>query len=83
MRSFFAALAVCLTLTHALLLDVPAGALRCLHEVLSRHDLVKGSFKLEPRDGMQEGERTPFEIRVSQEGRDGMGLDGTGLDETG
>jgi hypothetical protein len=50
--------------SRALLLDVAAGTARCLQEVLSRHDLVKGSFKLEPREGAAEGERTPFEIRV-------------------
>ncbi len=49
----------------ALLLDVPAGVSRCLQEVLSRHDLVKGAYKVEPRDGGSDGERTAFEIRVS------------------
>ena len=65
MSRFFTLSLFFITLAHSLLLDIPAGSSRCLQEVLSRHDLVKGSFKLEPRDGTQEGERTPFEIRVS------------------
>ena len=49
----------------AFLLDVRAGASRCLQEVLGKHDLVKAAYKLEPREGGVDGERSSFEIRVS------------------
>lgn len=52
------------TAASALLLDVRAGGSRCLHEVLSKHDLVKAEYKLEPRAGAAEGERVAFEVRV-------------------
>ena len=50
----------------ALVLDVVPGRSRCLQEILSKHDLVKGSYKLLlPPEGIREGERVEFEIRVS------------------
>lgn len=52
----------------ALLLDVRAGGTRCLHEILSKHDLVKAAYKLEPRAGAPEGERVSFEVRVRDRG---------------
>jgi hypothetical protein len=49
-------------LVDSLILDMLPGQQRCLQEVLSRHDLVKGSFKLlEP---VASGERSGFTIKV-------------------
>ena len=46
----------------ALILDVEAGRSRCLQEILSKHDLVKGSYALlgEP----VEGERSGFTVKA-------------------
>lgn len=64
MRASFFLLLVCIARSAALLLDVRAGGTRCLHEILSKHDLVKAEYKLEPRAGAPEGERVSFEVRV-------------------
>lgn len=45
-----------------MILEMLPSQQRCLQEVLSRHDLVKGSFKLiEP---VASGERSGFTIKV-------------------
>ena len=67
MRSLFLLLAFAAR-SGALLLDVRAGGTRCLHEILSKHDLVKAAYKLEPRAGAPEGARVSFEARVRARG---------------
>ena len=51
-----------LPLVYPLILDVEPGRQRCLQEVLSRHDLVKGGYKL--LNSPTEGERSGFLVRV-------------------
>ncbi len=51
-----------LPLVFPLILDVEVGKTRCLQEVLSKHDLVKGGYKL--INSPTEGERSGFLVRV-------------------
>jgi hypothetical protein len=46
----------------ALILEVEPSRQRCISEVLSRHDLVKGGYKL--LNNPTEGERSGFLVRV-------------------
>ena len=49
---------------RALVIEVRAGQQKCLQEVLAKHDLVKGAFKVEAREGATDNERTGLDFRV-------------------
>ncbi len=55
-------LALCALCASSLILDVEPSRQRCLQEVLSKHDLVKGGYKL--LNSPTEGERSGFHVRV-------------------
>jgi hypothetical protein len=54
------------SLATGLFLDVDAGRARCLFEVLSKHDLVKGEYTLQ--QSADSAERVPFEFKVGANG---------------
>ena len=57
-----ASLALLPPCASGLILEVEPSRQRCLQEVLSRHDLVKGGYKL--LNNPTEGERSGFLVRV-------------------
>jgi len=53
---------VFISFVSSLILELTPGQTRCLQEVLARHDLVKGNYKL--LEAASSGERSGFSVRV-------------------